>query len=87
MYERCSFRRLTPAEALVSVGSHDLFRSVLGWLLASMSLTDIFSTGSVEVGCADNVIVAGCPNILRAVCAKSKERSGLVCMSALLSFP
>ena len=75
MYERCSFRRLTPAEALVSVGSHDLFRSVLGWLLASMSLTDIFFNGNVEVGCADDVIIAGCPNILRAMCTNSEERS------------
>ena len=53
-----------------------------------MSLTDIFSAGRVEedVLCEDGAEV-GCPKILWAICAKSEDRSGLVCMSALLSFP
>ena len=47
----------------VAAGSHNLFRSLFGWLSTSMSLTDIYSVG--RVGVVDAVgVEAGWPRIL-----------------------
>ncbi len=45
---RCSFRRFVPSDIVVAAGSHNLFRSLLGWLSTPKSLTGLFSAGRVD---------------------------------------
>ena len=68
----------------------DRFVSLLGWLFTSVSMIqDIVSVGRVEKELAGDM--GGCgggwQRILCAIERNSKERRGLVCMSAVFSFP
>ncbi len=84
----CALRRLELGVCAESVNS-DRFVSLLGWLFTSVyMIQDTVSVGRVEKELINDM--GGCGGGWPRLCAierNSEERRGLVCMSAVFTFP